>query len=169
VSNVVATQVVDTALGWIGLAFSETGLRTLTLPRKTKEEAEAHLAASASGDPASRDIADDLPELLQKYALGQNVDFSVPLDLWPATSFFLDVWHATSEIPRGETRSYGWLAAHVGRPGAARAVGMAMQRNPVPIIVPCHRVLAANGGLGGYGGGLDLKRTLLRLEGVYGQ
>jgi O-6-methylguanine DNA methyltransferase len=72
----------------------------------------------------------------------------------------------TREIPYGQTRSYGWLAARAGKPQAARAVGQAMAANPWPIIVPCHRVVSSNGHLGGYGGGLGMKERLLRLEGA---
>jgi methylated-DNA-[protein]-cysteine S-methyltransferase len=73
---------------------------------------------------------------------------------------------AISKIPFGETRSYGWVARAIGKPGAARAVGQALHTNPVPIIIPCHRIVASDGSLGGYGGGLPMKIKLLRLEGV---
>jgi len=74
------------------------------------------------------------------------------------------VWQATRLIPYGETRSYLWVAVQIGKPGAARAVGQALGRNPLPVIVPCHRVIAADGGLGGFTGGLEMKRRLLELE-----
>jgi len=92
----------------------------------------------------------------------------VPVDLGAVTSPFrrrvLETLHR--EVEYGETVSYGELAVMAGRPGAARAVGSAMATNPVPIVVPCHRVLAAGGRIGGYGGGLDVKRSLLAIEGV---
>ncbi|CAN5811261.1 methylated-DNA--[protein]-cysteine S-methyltransferase [soil metagenome] len=91
--------------------------------------------------------------------------FDVPMAA-TGTPFQQRVWRALGEIPYGETISYGELAAHVGQPGASRAVGSANGRNPISIIVPCHRVIAADGGLGGYGGGLDRKQTLLALEGA---
>ncbi len=160
-------QIVDTALGWIGLALTDAGLRYLSLPRPTAEEAEVQLSLANVAKPASSEETKDLVDQLQSYALGEPVDFTVELDPPPATPFLREVWDATMQIPRGETRSYGWLAASVGLPRAARAVGLAMQRNPLPIIVPCHRVVAWDGKLGGYGGGLDLKRKLLQLEGVY--
>jgi methylated-DNA-[protein]-cysteine S-methyltransferase len=74
------------------------------------------------------------------------------------------VWLATQKILHGETRSYGWIAGQLGKPEAARAVGQALGRNPLPIIVPCHRVVSGNGGLGGFTGGLDMKKYLLELE-----
>ena len=84
----------------------------------------------------------------------------------PGTSFQQRVWTALREIPAGQTWSYGQLAAHVGEPGAARAVGLANGSNPIGIVVPCHRVIGANGTLTGYGGGIDRKRWLLRHEGA---
>lgn len=80
------------------------------------------------------------------------------------TPFQMAVWRVTRAIPRGETRTYGQLAAQIGHPGSARAVGAAEGANPVPIVVPCHRVVGANGDLTGFGGGLALKRRLLELE-----
>jgi methylated-DNA-[protein]-cysteine S-methyltransferase len=137
------------------------------LPRPTAHEAEIQLSLAGVMKPISSDESAGVVAQLQRYALGESVDFSVELDPPAATPFLRCVWDATVQIPRGETRSYGWLAASVGLPRAARAVGLAMQRNPLPIIVPCHRVVAWDGKLGGYGGGLDLKRKLLQLEGVY--
>ena len=79
-------------------------------------------------------------------------------------SFFLKAWAACQSIPRGETRSYAWLATQAGRPGALRAAGQAMAHNPIPILIPCHRVIGSDGSLYGYGGGLKLKQRLLDLE-----
>jgi methylated-DNA-[protein]-cysteine S-methyltransferase len=100
---------------------------------------------------------------LGEYFAGVRRAFDLPLDL-RGTPFQLRVWNALLRIPYGETRTYGQLAAALGQPGAARAVGAANGANPVGIIVPCHRVVAAGGGLGGFGGGLDRKRFLLALE-----
>jgi len=101
---------------------------------------------------------------LDRYFAGKHAAFPYPLDP-RGTDFEKSVWKAIAAIPRGEVRTYGAIAAAVGRPGAARAVGGACGRNPIPVIVPCHRVRAA-GGEGGYTGGLHIKRALLRLEGV---
>jgi O-6-methylguanine DNA methyltransferase len=102
---------------------------------------------------------------LDEYFSGSRKTFSVPLDL-RGTEFQLRCWRALLEIPYGETRTYAELARAVGCPNGFRAVGMANHDNPIAIIVPCHRVVASDGKLGGYGGGLDAKRWLLELEGV---
>jgi len=100
---------------------------------------------------------------LDEYLAGQRREFSFPLDL-RGTEFQLACWRALLEIPYGETRSYRDIAHAIGHPHAYRAVGMSNNRNPVAIVVPCHRVIASSGSLCGYGGGLDLKRELLDLE-----
>ena len=102
---------------------------------------------------------------LRRYFAGEQVAFRLPLAWGRGTAFQRAVWRALGRIPYGEVRTYGWVARHVGRPGAARAVGGACGANPWPIIVPCHRVVAAGGALGGYSAGLGWKRLLLRLEG----
>ncbi|MGA7558648.1 MAG: methylated-DNA--[protein]-cysteine S-methyltransferase [Terriglobales bacterium] len=100
---------------------------------------------------------------LDEYFAGKRRDFSFPLDL-RGTDFQLACWRALLEIPYGQTRSYRDIAEAIGHPHAYRAVGMSNNRNPVAIVVPCHRVIASSGSLCGYGGGLDLKRKLLDLE-----
>jgi methylated-DNA-[protein]-cysteine S-methyltransferase len=100
---------------------------------------------------------------LKEYFAGERREFSFPLDL-RGTEFQLACWRALLEIPYGETRSYRDIAEAIGHPHAYRAVGMSNNRNPVAIVVPCHRVIASSGSLCGYGGGLDVKRRLLELE-----
>ncbi len=100
---------------------------------------------------------------LEEYFSGGRTSFSVPL-LAEGTPFQQAVWQFLTAIPYGETATYGQIAARLGRPGAARAVGMACNRNPIAIIIPCHRVVGADGGLTGYAGGLDVKARLLLLE-----
>jgi O-6-methylguanine DNA methyltransferase len=102
---------------------------------------------------------------LEKYFAGERREFCIPLDL-RGTEFQLACWRALLAIPYGETRTYADIARAVGRPQGFRAVGMANNRNPVAIVVPCHRVIASDGTLCGYGGGLDVKRKLLELEGA---
>jgi methylated-DNA-[protein]-cysteine S-methyltransferase len=102
---------------------------------------------------------------LEEYFAGRRRQFTFPLDL-RGTEFQLACWHALLAIPYGETRTYADIARAVGKPQAFRAVGMANNRNPVAIVVPCHRVIGSNGTLCGYGGGLDIKRKLLELEGA---
>lgn len=100
---------------------------------------------------------------LNDYFAGKRREFSLPLDL-RGTGFQLACWRALLEIPYGETRSYRDMAQAIGHPHAYRAVGMSNNRNPIAIVVPCHRVIASSGSLCGYGGGLDIKRKLLELE-----
>lgn len=156
----------ETDLGWVGLVLSPSGLRGTTLFHKSRDEALRAVLALGARDEARAEELGDLPNRLRRYARGEQVSFSDSLDFADTTPFRRAVWQATQEIPRGQTRSYGWLAERVGRPGAARAVGQAMATNPWPIVVPCHRVVTSDGGLGGYGGGLDMKERLLRLEGA---
>ena len=118
-----------------------------------------------------RHDADDVPPVLketatqlEEYFAGERTEFDVPMEL-DGTPFQREVWAELARIPYGTTISYGELARCVGRPNGPRAVGQANGRNPIPIIVPCHRVLASNG-IGGYGGGLKVKRALLAVEGV---
>jgi methylated-DNA-[protein]-cysteine S-methyltransferase len=102
---------------------------------------------------------------LRAYFAGELRDFDLPLAM-AGSPFERRVWNALRTIPHGKTVSYGHIAARIGQPKACRAVGLANGRNPMPIVVPCHRVIGADGGLAGYGGGLDTKRWLLELEGV---
>ena len=102
---------------------------------------------------------------LEEYFAGKRREFNFPLDL-RGTDFQLACWRALLAIPYGETRTYADIAEAVGNPNACRAVGMANHRNPIAIVVPCHRVIASSGDLCGYGGGLDVKRKLLELEGA---
>jgi methylated-DNA-[protein]-cysteine S-methyltransferase len=105
---------------------------------------------------------------LQEYFSGQRRSFGLPVDISWMTPFQRDVLQCTAEIPAGEVRTYGEVAKAIGSAGASRAVGNALGRNPVPIVIPCHRVLAAHGRIGGYsGGGPEIKRRLLHLEGVH--
>ncbi len=101
---------------------------------------------------------------LTGYAAGELTEFTLPLSIRHGSGFERSVWDALCEIPYGETRSYGAIAKRLGDPDAARAVGVANNRNPIAIVIPCHRVIGADGKLVGYGGGLDLKRRLLELE-----
>ncbi len=100
---------------------------------------------------------------LEEYFAGTRKQFDIPLAL-RGTPFQLEVWHALQQIPYGETRTYAGIAHAIGRPTATRAVGAANGANPIPIIVPCHRVIGSNGSLTGFGGGIDVKRRLLDLE-----
>ena len=105
-------------------------------------------------------------DILDRYFDGESVDFQeIPIRIKSGTDFQNSVWDAIHQIPYGEVRSYKWIAEQIGRPKAVRAVGNATGSNPITIIIPCHRVVRSNGNLGGYGGGLERKRQLLKLEG----
>lgn len=156
----------ETALGWVGIAASAAGLVELTLPEPTEAAALQRLRERhGHGEPDDGRLA-GLKARLQATCRGEAVNFDdLPLDAHQGTDFRRRVWAATRAIPRGQTRTYGELAREVGSPGAARAVGQAMARNPWPIVVPCHRVVGSDGRLTGFGGGLEMKRHLLELEG----
>jgi len=159
-------------VGPLFLAASQVGLVAL--------EFEARLPGQQTIRPNPRDLRveskpagfEDSPRLLRPYAreleeyfAGRRREFSFKLDL-RGTDFQLACWRALVTIPYGETRSYADIARAIGKPNTFRAVGMANNRNPVAIVVPCHRVIASDGTLCGYGGGLDVKRKLLELEGA---
>ncbi|MDZ7721899.1 MAG: methylated-DNA--[protein]-cysteine S-methyltransferase [candidate division KSB1 bacterium] len=103
---------------------------------------------------------------LDSYFQGALSAFKTPIDIIAGTSFQRSVWQALRTIPCGEVRTYGQIAGQMGNPGAARAVGSANGANPLPILIPCHRVIAAGNRIGGFGAGVDIKRALLQLEGV---
>lgn len=143
---------------------SESGLTCLSLSTLSPEDAIRRLKGGVTNAERNDASFDDLAKRFGDYARGGRQLFPDELDLSSGTPFQQDVWRASRTIPYGETRSYGWVAHTIGRPRAARGVGQAMGRNPLLIIIPCHRVVAGNG-IGGFGQGLDMKRTLMGLEG----
>lgn len=156
----------ETERGWVGLVLSPHGLRATTLPRRSRDEALRDvMEAGASGPCTDADLA-DLPERICALASGRYENLAIHVDWNGISGFRRTVLEETMHIPAGETRSYGWVAAKVGHPRAGRAVGRVMATNPLPLVVPCHRVVGSNGSLGGYGGGLRMKEALLRAEGV---
>jgi O-6-methylguanine DNA methyltransferase len=163
---------IDSMVGPLFLAASAKGLVAV--------EFDARLPGQQSVRPNPRDLRQEKNAIafqdsaramrryvrqLEEYFAGERRQFTFPLDL-RGTDFQLACWRALLEIPYGETRTYAHIAAAVGKPAAFRAVGMANNRNPVAIVVPCHRVIASDGTLCGYGGGLHFKRKLLELEGA---
>lgn len=152
--------------GWVGMAASDKGLAGVTLPAPSEDAAWSKLNSEwPDGTPTGDDLMPGVREKLLDYLGSRCPDFSdVPLDLPERPPFFRRVWGACAAIPYGETRSYGDLAREVGAPGASRAVGGAMAANPIPIIIPCHRVIGSDGGLRGFGGGLPQKRRMLEME-----
>lgn len=153
-----------TKLGWIAIMVSGKGLFATTLPQRSEEHALMALGQAIFGAARNDRGLGDIASRLEAYAEGKQVAFSDKLDLSAGTPFQQRVWETTRRIPYGETKTYLWVARQIKRPRAARAVGQALGANPVPIIVPCHRVIASDGGLGGFGGGLEMKQQLLRLE-----
>ena len=107
---------------------------------------------------------DDILRRMERYFSGDRVDFPDAVDFGTASAFRQEVWRAARQIPHGETRTYGWLAERVGRPTAARAVGRALGENPIPVVIPCHRVVGRKGDLCGFADGLETKALLLALE-----
>jgi methylated-DNA-[protein]-cysteine S-methyltransferase len=144
---------IDSPIGELLLAGGDDGLKQLRM-------SPFHIHLDWSHDPeAFADVRDQLDQ----YFAGERREFDLQLDL-DGNSFELSIWNALLAIPYGETASYGQVARLIGAPSGARAVGLANGRNPVAVIVPCHRVIGADGSLTGYGGGLERKRFLLELE-----
>ena len=144
---------IETPIGRLKLCADGDGLCSLRFASTGEEMDAAPLLLQAERE-------------LEEYFAGRRTAFSVPLSMH-GSPFQMAVWAALCAIPYGKTRSYGELARRIGRPGACRAVGMANHVNPLPILVPCHRVVGADGHLTGYAGGLDVKKYLLELEGVH--
>jgi methylated-DNA-[protein]-cysteine S-methyltransferase len=161
----------DTAIGACGVAWGERGLTRLQLPESDRSATEGRLLASAA--EASQAVPAEIEQLIaniQCYMTGQSVDFaSVAIDLTNVGPFENKVYAAARAVPWGQTVSYGELAQQTGSPGAARAVGQALSRNPVPIVIPCHRILAKGHRIGGFSahGGSCTKERLLALEDVH--
>ena len=156
-----------TNLGQVGILCSDKGICRLMLPGfdQYQQELQFKIMESAGLRPA---YLPALEEGLKAYFNGARVTFDFPLDLAGAPVFYLQVWNIVKNIPYGEVRSYGWGARELGKPGAARAVGQALARNPVPVIIPCHRVIHSNGTPGGFAGKMSSVETKLRLLSLEG-
>jgi methylated-DNA-[protein]-cysteine S-methyltransferase len=154
-------DVVASPVGDLHVAATDRGLCRISYRGDDWEEQ----LARGFGVRVLRSPLDDVRRELDEYFDGRRRDFDLPLDLRVAP-FPADVLRALAQVPYGRTDTYGKLAARAGRPRAARAVGTIMNRNPIPIVLPCHRIVGANGALTGYAGGLDVKRRLLELEGA---
>ena len=153
---------VVTRVGQVFVLSNEKGVtRIIFGEREFRKYLEARMGASVTEGGAAAGMAHEL----ELYFDGRLSEFKTPIDLSEGTPFQNSVWMKLLDIPYGETATYGEIAENVGRPGAARAVGNAVGANPIPIVIPCHRVLASNG-LGGYSCGIDIKKDLLRVEGT---
>lgn len=156
-----------TPWGWAGIAASPKGLTSIDLspsPRRTPLRQQPVI-----NDDAVAVLLTEARSQLLAYFEGTRRDFSLPVDWSAGTPFQRKVWKAIARIPYGRVRSYQWVAIRVGGKHYARAVGMALGANPVPIVVPCHRIIAHDGSLGGFSCGLPVKRRLLKLEGILDQ
>ncbi|MGH9028049.1 MAG: methylated-DNA--[protein]-cysteine S-methyltransferase [Acidimicrobiales bacterium] len=151
----------DTPIGVLTLEGNDEAVTRIDLPGRAPVAGELRNDDLSAAPAPLAEAAGQLSE----YFAGRRTEFDLPLEL-TGTPFQRQVWLTLADIPYGETVSYAELATMVGRPKAFRAVGQANGSNPVPIVLPCHRVVASGGGIGGYGGGLDMKRHLLALEGV---
>jgi methylated-DNA-[protein]-cysteine S-methyltransferase len=157
-------HVFNTDEGWVAVLGSAGGLLSVTLPRSSVQGALESLCGDTEQAAQSPERFRDLAGRLREYFSGYKVSFPDELDLSSATPFQRAVWQAAGQIAYGQTRSYGWLAVKIGKPGAARAVGQALFKNPLPVIVPCHRIIGSDGNLCGFSDGLEMKRRLLQME-----
>lgn len=147
---------INTKIGNIIIIEEDSHIIQIEINRKI-EEIEAEII------PKNTPLLEETKKQLKEYFEGNRKEFTVPLNP-KGTKFMKEVWTALQEIPYGEVKTYGEIAKKVGNPKAARAVGMANHRNPIPIIIPCHRVIGANGKLVGYALGMEMKKALLELE-----
>ncbi|WP_087016458.1 methylated-DNA--[protein]-cysteine S-methyltransferase [Thaumasiovibrio subtropicus] len=148
-------QLIDTPIGWLNVIANHTAVTAI------------HFDADPDLDTHTNPITQQAVQELTEYFSGQRINFDVPVAP-KGTAFQHRVWHALQTIPHGEFCSYGDIAVKLDNPKAVRAVGAANGKNPIPVIIPCHRVIGASGKLTGYAGGLDKKTTLLKLEGIEG-
>lgn len=166
-----AQRTISSPLGELVLTASETGLTGVYFPKSREQPRSLDrvspppLTPSRSGRGGTNDVLNRVAAQLEEYFAGTRTTFDLPLEPG-GTDFQLSVWELLRKIPYGVTTSYGELARRLGDPKATRAVGAANGANPIPIIVPCHRVVGSKGELTGFGGGLDRKRWLLEHEGA---
>ena len=162
----VAYELHDTPVGRLLVAVTDYGLCEIAYDADPDEETERLARAFGARVLRSPRPTDEARRQLDEYFAGTRREFELDVDLRPAREFGRTVLEELARVPYGELTTYGALAARSGRPRAARAVGTVMNRNPVPIVLPCHRVVGSTGSLVGYGGGLERKRLLLELEGA---
>jgi len=171
--NTFKYNIINTSLGKITIVYTDKGICAVgfgekdpytlippILPAQNSRRLKAAITIS------HQEITSDWKRQLEDYFQGKPVTFDIPLDIYDTSSFRKSVWRALQSIPYGETRSYRWVAEEVKKSGAFRAVGQANAANPIPIIIPCHRVIRSDGSLGGFSSGLKIKKVLLRLEGI---
>jgi len=158
--------VYESSIGYIIIVIKNSKIVSLDVTDKGMYEARKMVLSFHPDATESLAPFKTIRTLLDRYLQGRKVDFDVEVDISRLRSFTQKVLNELRKIPYGETRSYGWLAKKVGNPGAARAVGQALKRNPLPIIIPCHRIIRDDGTIGGFSMGENIKERLLALEGV---
>lgn len=151
-----------TRLGWMGIIGSDIGISRIILPQESPDDVQTLI--DAANTQRDENAFTNLAHRLIQYLNGDIIAFSDKLDLNQSTAFERKVWQTAQKIPFGQTRSYSWIAKQIGNPNAARAVGQALGKNPIPILIPCHRVIQKDGSLGGFSGGIDMKKRLLYIE-----
>jgi methylated-DNA-[protein]-cysteine S-methyltransferase len=163
-----AAIVFSTPWGWMAVSETRKGIDCIVLPQTSRKTALSHLnglAKPVSRSSPSAHLGAARQQLLD-YLSGTRDRFDLPLDLSRGTLFQRQVWRTLQRVPYGKLRSYQWVAFRVGGRRYARAVGNAVGANPLPIVVPCHRIIAQDASIGGFSGGLPTKRKLLTLEGT---
>ena len=166
-----ASLVFPTPWGWMGISETTKGIDAIVLPKASKKAVESSLRTLSEvhpdGAPSSRlrEARRQVVEFIRR----RRATFDMPLDVSQGTAFQRQVWRTLQRVPYGKVRSYQWIALRVGGRRYARAVGNAVGANPLPIVIPCHRIVAHDASLGGFSGGLAMKRKLLTLEGTLAQ
>ena len=155
-----STKQLDSPIGRLRLVATDEGLSRLLFDQQAGEDLESENGHAGSDD---HPVLATATAQLEEYFAGERREFDIPLDL-TGTEFQRAAWSALAGVPFGETRSYRQQAEAIGRPRAVRAIGAANGRNPVPIVLPCHRIVGSDGSLTGYGGGLPIKEYLLNHE-----
>ena len=171
-----AISIFQTRWGWMGIGASERGVHSIVLPKLSRQavhdellDAKDQTKQSPAAENASVEVVHEAQRQLLEFLESRRQELNFGLDLSSGTPFQRHVWRTILRIPYGRVRSYRWVAERVGGAQYARAVGHALGANPVPIVVPCHRVVTSDGSLGGFTGGLPVKRKLLQLEGTLAQ
>jgi methylated-DNA-[protein]-cysteine S-methyltransferase len=157
----------ESSIGIISIASRNKKIIALDIHSKNLYEVKKHLSALYPGGHESGQSFKTIKLLLDRYLKGEKVDFDVDIDISGESQFTQKVLRELQKIPYGKVRSYLWIGKRMGHAMAARAVGQAVGRNPIPIIIPCHRVIRKDGSLGGFSLGEEIKKRLLFLEGVF--
>ena len=156
-----------TSLGWCGIIFGKQRLIKIYLPGLKKEKLKKIIHSSNKNIVERSNSINVLIRKICSYFKGKNIRLNIPIDMEAVTEFERKVYKQAMKIPFGKVKTYKWLAEKAGVPNGARAVGNALSKNPVPLIIPCHRVIKSNGSLGGFSapGGILIKRKMLSIEG----